>query len=86
LAFRSEITRRSDSRSTKISDEHSAADEADANFTRFAIVKSIVADFQVRPSEQNFRQRERNAMLGLVGLVLRRIVCENHNGVYTPLA
>ncbi len=52
----------------------------------FSIVEAIIFERQVRTSEKNFGQRQRNAMLGAIGHVLRRIEVMLHDVETTLMA
>jgi len=52
----------------------------------FSIVEAIIFDRQIRTSEENFGQRQRNAMLGAIDHVLRRIEAILHDVETTPMA
>lgn len=45
----------------------------EGDLPNFSVVETIIVEEKMRAGEKNFGQRQRNAMLGAIGLVFRRI-------------
>jgi hypothetical protein len=78
LALRNDMIRRVEPRSTNTQTNGRWRTCPKSDPPCLAVVNSVVFDRQVRTGEKNFGQRKRNAVLGAIGFVLRRIEFEIH--------
>jgi len=61
-------------------------DKAESDFASLSILKTIISHRHMRPGEQDFGQRERNAMLRLIYRILSGVEYVSHGNDGTPLA